>query len=178
MTVPSATDPQSSHSWVWDQSSTQSRDQAKSIAGSLLSKQGKCSEKGHTITCTYQKPLLIPPAGNAGTVWKASFHQSLDLGSLTERATEKTMAISAYELLCVEVSSFWQTSTTQGQCPGARPRSGTALLHSAACWSHIRGRVRSLLESIPNCVNPEPAGEHFNFAVTTGCLAWGWFTIK
>lgn len=154
----------------------ETRDQAKSITGSLLSKQGKGSEKGHTITCTYQKPLLIPPAGNSGAVWKASFHQNLGLGSLFERATEKTTDISAYEVLCGAVNSFWQTSTTLGQCPGAR--SGTALLPSAACWPPIRGRMRSLLETILNSVNPEPDGEYFNFAVSIGCLAWWTSTIK
>lgn len=41
-----------------------------------------------------------------------------------------------------------------------------------------RGRMRSLLETTPNSVNPEPAGEYFNFAVSVGCLPWGSSTIK
>lgn len=100
---------------------------------SLLSKQAKGADKDHTITHTYQKPPLIPPAGNAGTVWKASFRQNPDLGSLTERAREDH-AMSAQELLYGAVSSFWQTRTTQGQCPGARPGSGTAL----PCFTLLR----------------------------------------
>lgn len=145
-----------------------------SISGSSVRKQDKGS-KGHTITHTYQKPLLAPPEGNAGTVWKPSFHECLNLGSFIGRVKEKTMTISAYEMLYIAVSSFWQTSTTQVQCSSARAgfQSWTSLLHSAACCLHTRGIVSSLLDTIPYSIfdNPEPAGEHFHFAGTIGCLA-------
>lgn len=116
----------------------------------LISKQDKGSEKGHTITHTYQKPLVAPPEGNTGTEWKPSFHECLGLGSLIGRAEEKTMRISAYEMLYIAVSSFWQTSTTQVQCSEARAgfQSWTTLLHSAACCLHTRRIVSSILESM------------------------------
>jgi len=72
-----------------------------SISGSLVSRQDKGSEKSHTTTHTHQKPLLAPPEVNTGTVWKPSFHERLDLSSLTGRVKEKSMTISACEMLYI-----------------------------------------------------------------------------
>lgn len=101
------------------------------------------------------------------------------LGSLTERVKEKTVTISAFDMK--SAASGRQASHRYSvKEPGAGFQSWTTLIHSAACCLHARGIVDSLLESIPHSIfnNPEPAGEHFHFASATGCLAWGWATIK
>lgn len=130
---------------------------------------------GHTITHTYQKPLLAPPEGYAGTVWKPSFRECLDLGSLVGRVEDhgwKTMTISAYEVLYIAPCLLADKHNT-GTVLRAGFQSWTTPLHSAACCLLTRGIVSSLLESIPYSIfdNPEPTGEHFHFAGTIGCLA-------